>query len=92
MQNSRHLSLILEKTGGSLFVFIPQLAQLTGWSEKRLRNAPEQFPLKIQKVGFRVGIPAVVLADYLDNLTTHINIDEPSKPRKPGRPRKADQI
>lgn len=92
-----HLDIILKSTGGGLFVFIPDLARLTGWSAKTLRNAPEKFPLKIQKMGNRVGVPAILLANYLDCLaglgvqestTSH---EVSSAPRRRGRPSKADR-
>lgn len=94
-----HLDIILKSTGGGLFVFIPDLARLTGWSAKTLRNAPEKFPLKIQKMGNRVGVPAILLANYLDRLaglegqeSTASTEMASTSPRRRGRPPKADRV
>lgn len=90
MEKSPHLDLVLAASGGSLFVNLATVAQLTGWSQKSLRNRPESFPLPFRKIGKRVGISAMQLAEMLDEIAglapARRVVTAPSRPR--GRPRK----
>lgn len=63
-----NLDLVLAASGGKLFLSLLLVSQLTGWSVKTLRNKPDGFPVPLSKMGSRVGVPAVQLAAYLDEL------------------------
>jgi hypothetical protein len=85
-----NLELVLAASGGKLFLSLTEVAQLTGWSVKTLRNRPEGFPVPLSRMGGRVGVPAVKLAAFLDELAGVVE-DAPPQQNKSGRPRKAVQ-
>lgn len=84
-----NLELVLAASGGKLFLSLAEVAQLTGWSVKTLRNRPEGFPVPLSRMGGRVGVPAVQLAAHLDQLAGVVEAaPPPQQSNKAGRPRK----
>lgn len=87
MERTSNLDIILAATDGNLFVTLPQIAKLTPWAEKTLRNRPAAFPIPLKRMGNRVGIPAVELAAYLDQLAGVVPDSQATEAmKKVGRP------
>lgn len=93
---SLHLDLILKTIGGSLFVRLQDVATLTGYFLKSLRNRSEKFPIAIRKDGGRTGVYAVELARYFDEAVASIPpapaIEQTPVRRRVGAPTKRERL